>query len=125
MHIEPRLLDFIALGIFVVVAIFLIYLVIYLHDIPYEIAKKRNHPHREAIHAAGWVSLFLMHTIWPFLWIWAYLYNPKDGWGVEKVAVEPSEEFREQLKKLQMLEKKVAELQSERDRRESGKEEVA
>ena len=125
MHIEPRLLDFIALGIFVVVAIFLIYLVIYLHDIPYEIAKKRNHPHREAIHAAGWVSLFLMHTIWPFLWIWAYLYNPKDGWGVEKVAVEPSEEFREQLKKLQMLEKRVAELQSERDRRESGKEEVA
>ena len=113
MHIEPRLLDFIALGIFVVVTIFLIYLVIYIHDIPYEIAKKRNHPHQEAIHAAGWVSLFLMHTIWPFLWIWAYLYNPEEGWGVEKVAVEPSEEFREQLKKLDRLEKKVERLESE------------
>ena len=30
-----------------------------------EIAKKRDHPHRDAIHIAGWVSLFLMHVIWP------------------------------------------------------------
>ena len=116
MHIEPRLLDFVALGIFVFVAIFLVYLVIYIHDIPYEIAKKRSHPHQEAIHAAGWVSLFLMHTIWPFLWIWAYLYSPKDGWGVEKVAVEPSEEFREQLKKLEKLEMKVEQLEEELDK---------
>ncbi|HHE74770.1 MAG TPA: DUF3302 domain-containing protein [Desulfobacteraceae bacterium] len=119
MHIEPRILDFVALGIFVVVAIFLVYLVIFIHDIPYEIAKKRNHPHQEAIHAAGWVSLFLMHTIWPFLWIWAYLYNPKEGWGVEKVAVEPSEEFREQLKKLERLEQKVAQLESELEAKEA------
>ena len=117
MHIEPRLLDFVALGIFVFVAIFLVYLVIYIHDIPYEIAKKRSHPHQEAIHAAGWVSLFLMHTIWPFLWIWAYLYSPKDGWGVEKVAVEPSEEFREQLKKLEKLEVKVEQLEEELDKK--------
>ena len=59
------------------------------------------------------LSRFLMHTIWPFLWIWAYLYNPEEGWGVEKVAVEPSEEFREQLKKLDRLEKKVERLESE------------
>lgn len=113
MHIEPRLLDFVALGIFVVVAIFLVYLVIYIHDIPYEIAKKRNHPHREAIHAAGWVSLFLMHTIWPFLWIWAYLYNPKEGWGVEKVAIEPTEELKGELKAISELKEKIAELEKE------------
>ncbi len=121
MHIEPRLLDFVALGIFVTVAIFLIYVVIYIHDIPYEIAKKRNHPHQEAIHAAGWVSLFLMHTIWPFLWIWAYLYSPKEGWGVEKVAVEPSEEFKEQLRKLERLEKKIAELEARNGDKDSRK----
>ncbi len=113
MHIEPRLLDFVALGVFVVVAIFLVYLVIYIHDIPYEIAKKRNHPHREAIHAAGWVSLFLMHTIWPFLWIWAYLYNPKEGWGVEKVAVEPTEELKGELKAISELKEKINELEKE------------
>ncbi len=111
MHIEPRLLDFIALGIFAVVAIFLVYLVIYIHDIPYEIAKKRNHPHAEAIHAAGWVSLFLMHTIWPFLWIWAYLYRPDAGWGMEKVEIEPSEELKGRLRAIDELERKVAELE--------------
>ncbi|NPA28747.1 MAG: DUF3302 domain-containing protein [Epsilonproteobacteria bacterium] len=119
MHIEPRLLDFVALGIFVVVTIFLIYLVIYIHDIPYEIAKKRNHPHQEAIHAAGWVSLFLMHTIWPFLWIWAYLYRPESGWGMEKVEIEPSEELKGRLRAIDELERKVAELESRlREKRE-------
>jgi len=44
---------------------------------------------------------------------------------VEKVAVEPSEEFREQLKKLEALEKRVEQLQAELDKRESGKGEVA
>jgi len=79
---EGRVLDFIALGILVTVVITLLYAVIYIHDIPYEIAKKRNHPHLHAIHTAGWVSLFLMHALWPFLWIWATLYTPKTGWGI-------------------------------------------
>ncbi|MDX7812186.1 DUF3302 domain-containing protein, partial [Aeromonas caviae] len=34
---------------------------IVIHDIPYEIAKHRNHPHQDAIHVAGWVSLFTLH----------------------------------------------------------------
>ena len=89
---EGRVLDFIALGIFLTVIVTLLYAVIYIHDIPYEIAKKRNHPHQDAIHTAGWVSLFLMHTIWPFLWIWATLYKPERGWGMsaddKKVEVE-------------------------------------
>ena len=48
---------------------------------PTEIAKKRNHPHLEAIHYAGWVSLFTLHVIWPFLWIWATLWHKENGWG--------------------------------------------
>jgi hypothetical protein len=110
--IDPRTLDYAALGVLVTVSIVLIYAVIYIHDIPYEMAKKRNHPHRDAIHVAGWVSLFLMHTIWPFLWIWAYLYKPGEGWGAETVRVEPSEELKADLKKIDELEKKVAELES-------------
>lgn len=77
-----RTLDYIALGVLCFVVLTIIYGVIYIHDIPYEIAKKRNHPHQDAIHTAGWVSLFLMHTIWPFLWIWATLYKPNEGWGI-------------------------------------------
>jgi hypothetical protein len=51
------------------------YGIIAIHDIPYLIAKKRNHPHQDAIHGAGWVSLFTLHAIWPFLWIWAMAYR--------------------------------------------------
>jgi hypothetical protein len=28
------------------------------HDIPVSVVRVRNHPHQDAIHAAGWVSLF-------------------------------------------------------------------
>ena len=76
------ILSWFALFMLTFVSITAVYVVIYIHDIPYNIAKKRNHPHSDAIHTAGWVSLFLLHTIWPFLWIWATLYNPKNGWGI-------------------------------------------
>jgi hypothetical protein len=70
------MLEYAALTLLIIMVIFVIYLVIYIHDIPYEIAKERGHPHQDAIHIAGWVSMFLAHSIWPFLWIWAYLYKP-------------------------------------------------
>ena len=75
-------LDFFALGILIVISITLLYAIIGIHDIPYNMAKKRNHPHQDAIHTAGWVSLFLLHALWPFLWIWATMYRPDRGWGL-------------------------------------------
>lgn len=74
------LLNYIALAMLVFVFLIIFYGVLILHDIPYEIARKRNHPHLDAIHVAGWVSLFTLHAIWPFLWIWATLYSDKNGW---------------------------------------------
>jgi len=109
--VDPRTLDYAALVIFVTVVIFFIYLVIDIHDIPYEKAKERNHPHRDAIHIAGWVSLFLLHIIWPFLWIWAYLYKPGQGWGAETVQIEPSEELKGQLRLIDKLNDKVEQLE--------------
>ena len=75
-------LDYFALGVLIFVFLVIFYGIIILHDIPYLIAKKRNHPHADAIHVAGWVSLFTLHVIWPFLWIWATLYRPErlPGW---------------------------------------------
>ncbi|WP_446920352.1 DUF3302 domain-containing protein [Klebsiella pneumoniae] len=64
-------LDYVALAILIAVALILFYGVIVIHDIPYEIAKERRHPHQDAIHYAGWVSLFTLHALWPLLWIWA------------------------------------------------------
>jgi len=70
-------LDWVTLGIWVIVIIVMVYGIIAIHDIPASVARKRNHPHTDAIEAAGWVSLFLMHALWPFLWIWAYYYKPE------------------------------------------------
>lgn len=75
------MLDYLALFFLIFASVAIFYAVIAIHDIPYEIAKKRNHPHLEAIHYAGWVSLFTLHVIWPFLWIWATLWHKENGWG--------------------------------------------
>ena len=74
-------LDYFALGLLFFVGVVMFYGIIVIHDIPYEIAKHRNHPHQDAIHVAGWVSLFTLHVLWPFLWIWATIYRPDRGWG--------------------------------------------
>lgn len=78
-------LDYFALAILVIVVLVVFYGVIVIHDIPYEMAVERNHPHQDAIHVAGWVSLFTLHAIWPFLWIWATLYREDRGWGMKPV----------------------------------------
>lgn len=98
-------LDYFALGVLVFVAIFLFYGIIALHDIPYEIAKKRNHPHQDAIHYAGWVSLFTLHVLWPFLWIWATLWREDRGWGFTQIQNEQHELHHEVLKLTEQIEK--------------------
>jgi hypothetical protein len=74
-------LSYFALTIIVFVFLTLAYGLIAIHDIPYNTAKERSHPHQDAIQAAGWVSLFTLHAIWPFLWIWATIYRPDRGYG--------------------------------------------
>ena len=77
-------LDYFALGVLVFVVVTLFYAVIAIHDIPHLMAKARNHPHQDAIHVAGWVSLFTLHAIWPFLFIWATIYREDRGWGIRQ-----------------------------------------
>jgi hypothetical protein len=84
-------LNYFALGLLHFVVVVLFYGIIAIHDIPYLIAKSRQHPHQDAIHAAGWVSLFTLHAIWPFLWIWAMLYRPRRGWGFADNPPEPGD----------------------------------
>jgi hypothetical protein len=75
-------LDYIALVLLIVIIGLVAYGLIGIWGIPYEIAKKRNHPHQDAIGAATWVSLFTLGALWPFLWIWAMAYRPDRGWGL-------------------------------------------
>ena len=80
-------LNYFALGVLIFVFLVIFYGIIAIHDIPYLIAKKRNHPHADAIHTAGWVSLFTLHVIWPFLWIWATLYQQEKATDPEIAAL--------------------------------------
>src|SRR5512140_3936144 len=89
MELGDPFLNYLALGILCFVVVVLFYGVIAIHDIPYLIAKSRKHPHQDAIHAAGWVSLFTLHALWPFLWIWAMASRPERGWGFTAPAETP------------------------------------
>jgi hypothetical protein len=64
-------LEYVALFILIVGVIVAIYVFLFIHDIPYAIAKKRNHPHTETIHVACWLSMFTLHAIWPLVYMWA------------------------------------------------------
>jgi hypothetical protein len=68
----------------------MVYGIIAIHDIPARIAHARHHPHQDAIHAAGRISLFMLHLLWPFLWIWAMMYQPERGWGFSHKPGEPT-----------------------------------
>jgi hypothetical protein len=95
---------------FVVVVLF--YAIIAIHDIPYKIAESRQHPHQDAIHAAGWVSLFTLHALWPFLWIWAMAYRPERGWGFVGRHGEPAVATNPSPDELGELRRRVGELEN-------------
>ena len=70
-------LSYLALLILIVVIIVIVYVFIWIHDIPYMLAKKRNHPNLHTIHIACWLSLFTLHALWPFIFIWAIAQKPR------------------------------------------------
>ncbi|WP_148863562.1 DUF3302 domain-containing protein [Marinobacter fonticola] len=107
------MLDYVALFLLFFVVIVLFYGIIAIHDIPYEIAKKRGHPHQDAIHVTGWISLLTLHILWPFLWIWATLYRPDRGWGFK--------DGRSDHEHLASLETQVSELKARLDRYEANR----
>ena len=109
-------LNYFALGLLLFVLITLFYGMLAIHDVPYEIAKHRDHPHQDAIHAAGWVSLFTLHALWPFLWIWAMLYRPERGWGFKHSSVADANDLPS-AHEIDQLRRRVAELEKRSETR--------
>ena len=107
------MLDWLALGLMIFGVLVVFYLVIAIHDIPYEIAKHRNHPHQDAIHVAGWVSLLTLHVIWPFLWIWAMAYREDRGYGFSSASNAGGEELRQLSARVAALEARLAAAQDD------------
>src|SRR5205807_4723055 len=107
-------LSYFALAILIFVVLILSYGMIAIHDIPYHIALKRDHPHQDAIHAAGWISLFTLHAIWPFLWIWATAYHPVGGYaGKPREKTDQADPAgSDATSRVAVLEKKIAALEA-------------
>jgi len=108
---EDPFLNYFALGLLFFVVIVLVYGIIAIHDIPARIAHARHHPHQDAIHAAGWISLFMLHLLWPFLWIWAMMYRPDRGWGFAHAPGEPATP-KEAVAELEELRLRLAEIEA-------------
>jgi hypothetical protein len=58
------------------------------------------------------VSLFTLHAIWPFLWIWSTLYREDRGWGFDKKAMKEKHQVDggdlvELRKQVEVLKQKV------------------
>lgn len=102
-------LDYVALFMLIFVALVMFYGIIAIHDIPYEISVKRNHPHQDVLHVAGWVSLFTLHVLWPFLWIWAMMYHEDRGWGIDTSDLSGSND--ELAERLGAIEARLADLE--------------
>jgi NADH:ubiquinone oxidoreductase subunit 6 (subunit J) len=110
-------LNYFALFLLVFVVVVLFYGIIAIHDIPAKIAESRHHPHQDAIHAAGWVSLFTLHALWPFLWIWAMAFRPERGWGISHQSAADGGGAADTSSELEDLRRRVAELE---DRQRTG-----
>lgn len=108
---EDPFLNYFALGLLFFVVIVLVYGIIAIHDIPARIAHARHHPHEDAIHAAGWLSLVMLHLLWPFLWIWAMMYQPERGWGFSHKPGEPTSP-KEAVAELEQLRRRLEEVEA-------------
>jgi len=73
------MLDYLALALLLAVVVIFAAAIVALFDLPYRIAVQRNHPQRDAIHAACWLSLFTAGILWPLAFIWALAVPPRDS----------------------------------------------
>ena len=66
-------LDIFALVVIALLIGFVIWLVVFLGNMPGDIARKHNHPQVQAITALSWVGLITMGVGWLAALVWAYM----------------------------------------------------
>ena len=73
--------DYTAFGAMAIVFVAMIWLVIYVGDLPANVAKERNHPQVAAIRAMAWFGLlFTGGVVWILAIVWAYYdYSARDA----------------------------------------------
>jgi|SRR5688572_15778927 hypothetical protein len=106
-------LSYLSLAILLIGLMLVFYTFIYIHDIPYEQAKKRNHPQAEAIHVACWLSLFTLHAIWPLVFLWAVVKPRPLSVAIERGgSISPDTAGHERIAALEERLRRIEELKS-------------
>ena len=71
-HLIDGFANVISWVVLIVLPIAFIALFWFVHIWPDTVAKRRQHPQRDAIHALCVLSLFFGGLLWPFAYLWAY-----------------------------------------------------
>ena len=90
-------LDIFALIVIAILLAAVIWLVVFLGNVPGDIARKRNHPQSEAISALGWIGLITMGVGWFVAMVWAY-YKPD---ATDSSLQKRIDEMEDQIRQLQ------------------------
>ena len=65
--------DYVAFLVFAVLLAVAVVFIIFVGGLPGKVARRRNHPHANAITAAGWISLITLGALWPIAFVWAFV----------------------------------------------------
>ena len=84
--------------------------IVVLGSLPGKIARKRGHPHPDAVNVASWIGL-AMGVFWPLAFIWAFLPVPSRG----NQAPVDNTELKKLRQRIEALEAATAELDSGKD----------
>lgn len=106
------LLNYFALALLLLALGVVFYVFIYIHELPYEAAKHRNHPQQDAIYVACWLSLFTLHAIWPLVFIWAISKPRPLDVTVTGGGVGPAQPHPDTIRRLGELESRLRQLEA-------------
>lgn len=95
-------LNYLALAMIFVSCLIIFYGLLYIHELPYEAAKHRNHPQQDAIYAACWLSLFTVHALWPLVFIWALSHKESEetSEATDQLSPDLSHPIKQQIEQL-------------------------
>ena len=88
-------LDIFALIVIAILLAAVIWLVVFLGNVPGDIARKRNHPQSEAISALGWIGLITMGVGWFVAMVWAYYKPDATDSSLQKRVYEMEDQIRQ------------------------------
>ncbi len=103
--------DYVAFAAMAIVFVALIWLVIFLGDLPANIAKERNHPQVAAVRAMSWFGLlFTGGIVWILAMVWAYYDYSAAGAAASTADLQAEiENLRERLATLESAGSKTGE----------------